>query len=194
MAKIETFSYADATFSVYNEDGNAAFRIGDILYALNEQRTTAQLKDRIEESDYIFFEAELNGEFYSIEGVNEIGLFRLILTSPNKNEAKHFYLWVTSKIIPYIAQFIRKEHHHRYDLSWSAFFLKVASLYETNGRESAEALWEEHKMPYALPDAECLVRMGAEGHYEAGKKWEKRQEKKTEPKLKIVTSDNFNDV
>lgn len=193
MAKMEIFSYAGATFGVYNEEGTPLFRIGDILCALNEQRTTALLEDRLKESDYIFFTEERGGEIHSTEGVNEIGLFRLILTSPNKDEAEHFYLWVTSKVIPYVVQFIRKEHPHRYNLSWGSFFSDVAERYTETGKECAELLWAEQKMPYALPDIDCLVRLADASFSDLEKNWRKHQEKKTEPKLKIVTSDNSND-
>lgn len=192
MAKLEIFSYADATFGVYDKEGTPLFRIGDVLYSLNEQQTKAMLEDRLKESDYIFFEEERGGEIHSIKGVNEIGLFRLILTSPNKDEAQHFYHWVTSKIMPYIVQFIRKEHPHRYNLSWGTFFVDVAEAYRQFGKGAAELLWSKQRMPYALPNADCLSTLASASFSDLEKTWKKHQEKTTEPMLKIVTSANSN--
>lgn len=153
MARVEVFSYKDASFVVYNDNGVACFKIGDILFSLGE-KTTNNLHERLEDRDYHYFNHDVEDVPYHHEGVNEMGLFRLILTSPNKEEADHFYKWVVSRILPYITQFIRNDLH-TYHITWASFFSDVLRAYDF-GENHAEKLWSKYKIPFPLPDKKTL--------------------------------------
>lgn len=149
MARVEIFSYKGASFVVYNDDGVACFKIGDILFSLGEKKTDT-LHERLEDRDYHYFDHDEGDVPYHHEGVNEMGLFRLILTSPNKEKADHFYKWVVSRILPYISQFIRNDFH-TYHSTWALFFCDVLKAYDS-GKNHAEKIWNKYKIPFPLPD------------------------------------------
>jgi prophage antirepressor-like protein len=108
MSKPEIFSYKGSSFVVYNNAETACFKIGDILYSLQETAQT-DLAGRLEDSDFTYFHFKGGNAPDDHEGVNEKGLLRLILTSPNRDDAEHFYNWVKNYILPYTLKLIRKK-------------------------------------------------------------------------------------
>ena len=95
---LKIFEYGEQQVRTVEKDGEAWFVAKDVCDILGLENVTKALK-RLDEDELTLLRVRAGGQNREINGINESGLYALILRS-DKPEAKPFRRWVTHEVLP----------------------------------------------------------------------------------------------
>lgn len=152
MNAVMPFSFEEQAVRVLTREGEPWFVLADVCAVLEiaYHRDAAARLDEDERGSVV---VDTPGGPQETIGINESGLYTLILTS-RKAEAKRFRKWVTTEVLPSI----RKTGSYALPTSkaeWFSCFARVLCLWDAIG---AYQEWQNCGLPFPMPRKQA-VRM-----------------------------------
>lgn len=155
MSTVIPFNFDDHAVRVLTREGEPWFVLADVCAVLeiSKPRDAAARLDEDERAPVVV--DTLGGPQETI-GINESGLYTLILTS-RKAEAKRFRKWATAEVLPSI----RKTGSYALPTGkaeWFSRFARVLCLWDAIGEVAAYQEWQNCGLPFPMPRKQA-VRM-----------------------------------